>query len=716
MLSAITFTTCNELTSSDVIMTVGADSMEMYGSRLVELNQECGEFTTVNAAATMARHLHGAGIDTSRNRRTTTTIETCNGGSPSGSPLVCCWNGRIVASHAASVAPWAHDKDHGTRDDVIGRVNGLLDSNQGILLVGDLGIGKSHVARQIADQRTHDYVEVLIGSPAIQGISFGAAAHLVPDRAVADPLRLLQLARRSLEERAGTQDLVLIVDDLDKLDAGTLALIHQLAVGGRAAVLATVRESQVSIPAVAAFWEDEHLMRLDLGPLTRREHDDMVADLAGTPVPFGLGERIWELTQGNPLFAREVVLALAGDGVLQPEVPVSEALLESTRLRHYLGHRLEGLSEDERRIVASIALTEPLDASVVHHLFDAATVETVHLHHLVLTEHTEDRPVYRTSHPLLSELVRAALAPVTRDQLLADVVDASLEEAGEHPATDLRIASWLLEAGLPVDADLAFRATQAAQQVFDGETAVRLSAAALASGPSFERLLAHGMALSLVGRVDEADRNLAEAETLTRDEATIGATTVARAINLMHRGGEAERAVDLLRQRSGELSDPSARANIESMLMQGEGLQGDFRRALDIGPQLAAATRNGDIAELRLLVSLTVARVVTGRLDNAGEELDRGLDVARHLADQYPVEADQMMLNEVLFEMTRPDLKAAIRLIAERLGSQSGAGEGPWFYIAGWVLSAIGDLPRARRPRWQASSVSPLSTRSGFGC
>ncbi len=63
MLSAIKMAKYYELTSNDVIMTVGTDSMEMYGSRLVELNEERGEFTTVNAAATMARHLYGAGID-----------------------------------------------------------------------------------------------------------------------------------------------------------------------------------------------------------------------------------------------------------------------------------------------------------------------------------------------------------------------------------------------------------------------------------------------------------------------------------------------------------------------------------------------------------------------------------------------------------------------------------------------------------------------------
>ncbi len=63
MLSAIKMAKYYEMDSNDVIMTVGTDSMEMYGSRLVELNEERGEFTNVNAAATMARHLHGAGID-----------------------------------------------------------------------------------------------------------------------------------------------------------------------------------------------------------------------------------------------------------------------------------------------------------------------------------------------------------------------------------------------------------------------------------------------------------------------------------------------------------------------------------------------------------------------------------------------------------------------------------------------------------------------------
>ena len=63
MLMAIKMAKYYELTGNDVIMTLGTDSMEMYGSRLGELTDERGQYSTIDAAATTARHLHGAGID-----------------------------------------------------------------------------------------------------------------------------------------------------------------------------------------------------------------------------------------------------------------------------------------------------------------------------------------------------------------------------------------------------------------------------------------------------------------------------------------------------------------------------------------------------------------------------------------------------------------------------------------------------------------------------
>ncbi len=63
LLMAIKFAKYYELNGRDVVMTLGTDSMEMYESRLVELNEERGAFTTLDAAASYHRHLLGAGID-----------------------------------------------------------------------------------------------------------------------------------------------------------------------------------------------------------------------------------------------------------------------------------------------------------------------------------------------------------------------------------------------------------------------------------------------------------------------------------------------------------------------------------------------------------------------------------------------------------------------------------------------------------------------------
>jgi cysteine synthase len=63
MLSAIKFAKYYEMGSHDVIITVGTDSMDMYGSRLEELNESRGEFTDLDAAGAYHRYLLGTGID-----------------------------------------------------------------------------------------------------------------------------------------------------------------------------------------------------------------------------------------------------------------------------------------------------------------------------------------------------------------------------------------------------------------------------------------------------------------------------------------------------------------------------------------------------------------------------------------------------------------------------------------------------------------------------
>ncbi|MEA2011111.1 MAG: pyridoxal-phosphate dependent enzyme [Actinomycetota bacterium] len=62
MLMAIKFSKWYELTGEDFVMTLGTDSMEMYESRLAELNEERGEFTLLDAAGAYHQHLMGQSL------------------------------------------------------------------------------------------------------------------------------------------------------------------------------------------------------------------------------------------------------------------------------------------------------------------------------------------------------------------------------------------------------------------------------------------------------------------------------------------------------------------------------------------------------------------------------------------------------------------------------------------------------------------------------
>ena len=63
ILSSIKFAKYYELGSEDVVLTVATDSMEMYESRVLELREEEGPFTSLNAAANFAQYMQGVTTD-----------------------------------------------------------------------------------------------------------------------------------------------------------------------------------------------------------------------------------------------------------------------------------------------------------------------------------------------------------------------------------------------------------------------------------------------------------------------------------------------------------------------------------------------------------------------------------------------------------------------------------------------------------------------------
>ncbi len=63
VLSAIKMAKYYEMGEQDILLTVLTDSMELYGSRLREMQVEFGDYTETDAAADFARYLHGQSTD-----------------------------------------------------------------------------------------------------------------------------------------------------------------------------------------------------------------------------------------------------------------------------------------------------------------------------------------------------------------------------------------------------------------------------------------------------------------------------------------------------------------------------------------------------------------------------------------------------------------------------------------------------------------------------
>ena len=63
IIASIKYAKYFELTEDDVVVTILTDSMDMYQSRLRELNEERGQFTDYDAHAVYARYFEGIDIE-----------------------------------------------------------------------------------------------------------------------------------------------------------------------------------------------------------------------------------------------------------------------------------------------------------------------------------------------------------------------------------------------------------------------------------------------------------------------------------------------------------------------------------------------------------------------------------------------------------------------------------------------------------------------------
>jgi hypothetical protein len=187
----------------------------------------------------------------------------------------------------------------------------------GVAVIAPAGVGKSRLAREAiaAADRAGAMVRWVQGTRSAATVPLAACAELLPPDARADD-QLLQLQRtaRTLREHAEGRPIVIGVDDAQRLDPASAALILQLAMTGTAFVLATVRSSEPCPDAVQALWKDAGAERLELQPLSEARTVELIEVVLRGQVEQRACHWIYDTSQGNVLYTHELLLAaLAAD-------------------------------------------------------------------------------------------------------------------------------------------------------------------------------------------------------------------------------------------------------------------------------------------------------------------------------------------------------------------------------------------------------------------
>jgi tetratricopeptide (TPR) repeat protein len=345
-----------------------------------------------------------------------------------------------------------------------------------VLISGEPGIGKSRLISEFARSSPASWATVLVGDCPPRGhgelpyapiitvlrvlerrVRCGDLSHVrceaeellseltgevgeLAPTGVADgaQARLFERLLTTLLEASATGPVVLVVEDLQWADRSTrdfLTFVVRVARPERLALIGSYRSDVVSSrvhpvrPFVRELARSGQATSLELAPFTGTELHDQIAAITGEPPDPILVDRLLARSQGNPLFAEEL-LASARDNAGLPET-LKDALL----------WRLESVPPDVRDVLGIAAIAGRIDdglLSAVAGLTDselATALRAAADEQILVTD--PDLRGYSFRHTLLKEATYRDLLPSQRRALhrtVAETLSRRRELGGGSPA------------------------------------------------------------------------------------------------------------------------------------------------------------------------------------------------------------------------------------------------------------------------------------------
>ena len=490
-----------------------------------------------------------------------------------------------------------------------------IDRARGVVIAGEAGVGKSRLAAEVRTRvGPTTSTAMCVANRAAASIPLGAFAPLMHETELAPH----QLADHfAATRRAVVENLdggVLVVDDAHLLDEASAALLDQLARTSDIRLVVTVRTKEPALDAVDALWKDGVLPRLELQRLAPDDTGELLHRVFGGPVSDRTVRRFHDMSAGNALFLRELVLESRHSGEIASRDGIwtwSGRVRGTPRLSALVARHMERLEPSQRHLLELIALSEPLQYAVAERIAGVSALAMAEERGLVVVT---DRHHLRLAHPLYGEVLRSELPLARLRTHVRHLADALSGAPTTTPSETLRLAVLLVDADVPAPVELLVAGARHSIARGNAPLGERLGRAALASRPHcFEAAHAVAVALSMQQRHGEAEAVMADVSGHEPDEWAIAELAYVRALNIYFGlPDHADGARAVLASAESRVAGDGPRHLLMTAEAEVAFNELDFTRALHLANVVLGESAAGERARALAVHVACLARILTG--------------------------------------------------------------------------------------------------------
>ena len=514
-----------------------------------------------------------------------------------------------------------------------GALLAALNEGPGAYLVGRAGVGKSHLVEHVARQAAEDGYEVVRARATASSSELPLGVFLTQLGAAERFLTpMFAEIRDRIVERAEGRPVLLCVDDVDRLDDASAVLIHQMVVSGDAKLIATLRTGRIAPGEILDLAQRGELRRLEIGPMSREATAAMAEHVLGSPLDGASQDRLWDVTAGNALFIRELLLSAQETGQLVPGADgasLAELPLRSPRLVDAVKDRLAHLSPDLHRALVHLAFAEPCGTAELSSVATIDALGVLEAAELVETWLDDNRLSVRLAHPLYGEVLRASTPLLQRRATLATLA-RDLEATGARRRSDIvKLARLAVDGGVDVDVDLLVRAASLVYHNGDPVLCERIGRRAFETSGRFDAGWELANCLYQAGDLRAFRDHVPAWRASATNDAQHLAVAMLEAQNEFWYAGDMARVEAITSEALATFTADvgeggSARDELIANLALFVALAGDPRRGLQLAEPLLDAGPSA--ALIRAAIGAANALGHLGRVDDAVAVLDRALE------------------------------------------------------------------------------------------